>query len=251
MKEHIAILFRGPIRPNVEDIAKNIIILKDCFKEFVIETFFVTWDGPHIYEIQALKLIDNYLILKEPNDSYIDTVMTSRARSEITSLFASNKTAYKQFWSQLLGIKMVISHGIYDFIVTSRPDLRIKIDNPHEWLRSKKYVMPTQECHLNYNDQFGIADSETMLKAWDYKNIDNLVELYRDCLNPENCLANIMKSNNVSFDYIEASKYELNKKRHKGMPGYEQEKKYFREQTFRKWVYNTSRIFYKFIKFLR
>jgi len=220
MKNNIAILFRGPIRPNAINVARNIKSLKDSFKDYSIETFLVTWDSPNLRKLQKLKLIDNYLILKMPDDSYIDSVMTARAKSEAYSIMSNYKTAFKQFWSQLMGLKMVISYNKFDYIVSTRTDLKVIIDSPQDWLKENLYLMPIQECHYNFNDQFGIADPKTMLGAWNYQTLENLVYLYNGCENPENCLANIMKSNNISYSYLSAKEYELDRNRFRGQPNF-------------------------------
>ena len=208
-KSKIAIIFRGPIRPDVESVAKNIRLLKENFSKFDVDTYLITWNNIGVSNFITNEGIDNLLIIKEPSKEFISQKLTTRTKEN--SLFDRN---YKAFWSVRTGIKLVLDTKInYDWIVLTRTDLAVHIEDIEKWLSGDDYVMPTQENYI-INDQFGIAKPMIMDKAWDYIDLPNLNKLYGQSVNPEDCLKKIMEMNGVNTKKISADFYSLDIKRH-------------------------------------
>lgn len=216
--EKIAILIRWPIRPDINSCLINIENLIKQINWFEIETFFLTWADEKVSDFiknDKNKIIDNYIILKEPSLEYIETQLKTRCKVP-WPLFDRN---YKMFWSQKLWLNFIISNWKkYDYIITTRPDLEIDLIDINKWLIEDIYIMPNpidRDCDINIIwivDQFWVAKSKIMYNAWNYININTLNELYWNSNWPEDCFNNILKLNNVKIANI-LTKYELNPKR--------------------------------------
>ena len=97
MTKKIAITIRGPIRPSPKAVIDNIEILKKSLTDFDIDTYLITWNNQDLTEIRESRLIDNYIILKEPETKFVGRILTTRSKN-ISAIFDRN---YKAFFSQI------------------------------------------------------------------------------------------------------------------------------------------------------
>lgn len=208
-KKKVAIIVRGPIRPDIDTVIKNIRLLKKSFLEFEVDVYLMAWNSIETSDFIIAKEVDNIILIKEPTTEFISEKLTTRTKQN--SLFDRN---YKAFWSVRTAIRIIRDTQInYDWIVLTRTDLEISIRNANKWMNDSLYTMPKQENYV-INDQFGIAKPEVMYKAWDYIDLPTLNQLYGQSFNPEECLKKIMELNGVLIQKQKASHYELNLKRH-------------------------------------
>lgn len=235
--EKVAIIFCGPIRPDWHSVKENIDLLKKSFENFNVSTYLCSWNDPkNLYNIDVT-CIDNLILFKEPEKNFIASLVWARIKQG----GASFERNYKAFWSRRQILEVVKKSDIaFDWIVLSRTDLKIYIEDPKNWLLKGFYSMPTQARHYKkevvnpLNDQFGIADPDTMYDAWDYKDIDTYNRLYNMSVNPEHTLKFIMEMNGVTIVDFKADHYDLNLTRHKNDRNYSLEAgkcKYFIRRT--------------------
>lgn len=213
--EKIAVLIRWPIRPDIKSCLINIENLIKQINWFEVETFFLTWASEKVSDFMKSdksKLIDNYIILKEPSLEYIETQLKTRCKVP-WPLFDRN---YKMFWSQKLWLDFIISNWKkYDYIITTRPDLEIDLIDINKWLSDDIYIMPkptNRDSEISINDRFWVWKTNVMYNAWNFINIENLNILYWNSIWPEDCFYNIIKANKVKISNI-STKHSLNPKR--------------------------------------
>ena len=225
-KLKIGIIFRGGIVPDFKSVEINVRCLKESFEDYKISTFLVTWDSEVIPEVLSEKKFDNTLILKpiteEEELPFINRKITEKTQPLIF------RNVYKQFYSQKAGLSLIKEFDEFDYVISSRTDLYVKIKNPEDWLIQSTYVMPNVHCFFEYNDQFGVSDPQTMYNAWNFENKSNLVDLFQNSFNPEDCLGKIIHSNKINVTYKSPHKYELNRRRHEKLPSYKEEVEYIK-----------------------
>jgi hypothetical protein len=235
--EKIAIIFCGPIRPDWQSVKANIDLLKKSFENFNVTTYLCSWNDPTILSNIDVTSIDNLILFKEPEKNFI----ASQVWARIKQGGASFERNYKAFWSRRQILEIVKNSDIvFDWIVLSRTDLKIYIEEPKTWLIKGCYSMPTQARHYKkevvnpVNDQFGIADPNTMYDAWNYKDMNTYNRLYNMSVNPEHTLKFIMEMNRVTIVDCTADHYDLNLARHTNDSTYSLEAgelKYFIKRT--------------------
>lgn len=207
----IAILFRGPLRPDIKTVSENIRNIKKSFSKYELDTFLFCWQDPQVGELVQSGLVDHVIQLKEPSTEFC----AERLKARCTKPWALFDRNYKMFWSQKLSLEIIRGMEIeYDWIITTRPDLSMEIADPELWLNKWHYTMPIPKwVNTGFTDQFGIADMLTMYDTWNYNNLETLNKFYEESIGPEDCLRLMMESKKIKVKMINAD-YILNPKRH-------------------------------------
>lgn len=204
--KNIAIVYRGLVRGpederkdgrEVKDISiewclENIKMLKECFNNYNIKTYFFSWTYPNSLKMVSLAKYDGTILWNHPTQEELRNIVTSPYRDDNTLI-----STYGIF----VGTKMILnlvknSEQKFDYICISRPDLRIRI-NGDAWCKDCYQSPPT----LLVNDMFSIAPADDMYKIWDIENS----ELKKIC-EKSNCHERMLK-NRLEEKNI---KYELN-----------------------------------------
>ena len=208
----IAVIIRGLIRPDAETVINNINLLKETFKNHDTDFFFYTWNNQKYQkiaeefpemEIHAMKELDDAQILTYFNGE----TQTQKRHGHVWK----PANSYKMFWQTRLAIINTLdARRGYDYIVITRPDLRIRIDNLEPWF-CDDYVMDSAHCHHNdrVGDQFGIGKPDVVFGAWNYKIVEMLNDFYLQTENPEEVLYNIIRSNNITTKALRPELTEL------------------------------------------
>ena len=216
----IALLFRWPVRPDVETVVTNLNLLKKSFQEYDLETYLLTWNDELWQSIVKKNIFDNYFIFNEPKIEFIDTKINTRIKWQ-ENLYDRH---FKMFWSQKLFLDIIEnSWRKYDFIIVSRPDLKIEITDAKKWLKKDTFNVPLlpnidkdelfkKHGEIIVTDQFSIATQENMYKAWNFWSNEEFNELYKISTFAEQCFSRNIIKNWLKVNYIHEA-YELNPKR--------------------------------------
>lgn len=189
----IAILFRGPVRPQPSSVI-------DRYREFMsqfqgaqgveIHTYLATWRNWKHYkasELLSMDLFDNVIMQTAPTEEH-------RLRcTGLTHLHngASIEPVFNMYYQSKTALDIIVRADTYSYIVHTRTDLRMIMGRfINEWFDPNHYVAP--HIHTVPNswmcDQFGVATGEQMHKAWDYGDIQNLGEMIEKADIPERIL---------------------------------------------------------------
>lgn len=206
----IAIVSRGLIRSSfgndiysfneqsVQWCKENLDILKGCFGGHDITTFFCSWKS--VNAENYAKNFDNCLLLKEPSK---EESLKNLPNFPVWFRTPSHNcyhtlSVYKFFFQSRQIVTAVENSNIpFDYVVMTRPDMRLKIDDTKEWMDGS-YCVPGMS-YVNFNDHFGIAPAKMVYDVWKTSNnvLSNVVEI---SLDTEDVLKNIIKSLGISFN---------------------------------------------------
>ncbi len=205
----IAILFNGLVRPTNKAFFDNRNLLFNSFwdnGEFEIETFLFSWFTEHSKDSVYEEYADNYILLNEPSREYTRDVFKGKYIGVVEDEYRICNH-FKQFWRNKISIEFLQSHyNKYDYVVYSRPDLKIEFNPNDGWLDPDSYCMPgPEQC----NDQFGIATLENLYKVWNYRDIDILSTLISQNVNPEHTMCSIARMNSAKIKLLNPRTREL------------------------------------------
>lgn len=217
---NIAIIFRWPIRPNVEVVEKNIKYLLKQFDLYKTDTYLISWADKELFSLIDKKIIDNVIFLKEPTDEFISKKLVTKSKYE-WSMF---ERSYKMFWSQKLILDFIKWTNIgYDYLVISRPDMKVDILDIKKCLSSEKYIIPANEefikNHKKDSEDISIVDVFAMWpfnkldKVWNYDNLENLNRLYWESYWNWDMIKRMLIESKVDYGY-EVINFILNESRH-------------------------------------
>ncbi|AEI37963.1 hypothetical protein [Zymomonas mobilis] len=216
----IAILMRGPIRPNIESVLSKAILIKEEIskKTDSVDIFISTWkeDGIDYSSLISSPIINNIFILSKPSQ---EEVIKKIGFPNLKQGYPTYN-AYLQYYMCRFALKTIKNYKNYDFIVHSRTDLSISFgEHIEKWFSPNIYkTIHISDRHLGgagfTNDQFAIATTDNMIKAWDYETIDHLRVLMEYANIPENILEGIMAKNNVIAEQTPFNSWELDPNRH-------------------------------------
>lgn len=191
----IAILFRGPVRPQPASVV-------DRFKEFMsqfngaqgveIHTYLATWrrwKQHKASDLISLDLFDNVIMQEAP------TAEHHRRCTPISKLpkGADVEPVFNMYYQSKTALDLIVRSDNYSYIVHTRTDMRMLMgQHINEWFDPDHYVAPHVHPNPWMCDQFGIATGETMHKAWDYGDISNLGKLIESADIPERILEMMM-----------------------------------------------------------
>ena len=188
----IAILFRGPIRPNPQRVVDRVNEFMGHFTQvnpnISIHTYLATWRTWKQYNASDLLKLDMF------DNVIMQTPPTAEQWSRCTSITklpngADIEPVFKMYYQSKTALDLIKNADNYDFVVHTRTDLQMILgEHINNWFDINYYVAPHIHPHPWMCDQFGIAPADLMYKAWDYRTIDNLKRLIESANKPEDIL---------------------------------------------------------------
>jgi hypothetical protein len=199
----IALLFRGPLRPNpsrvLENTSHTIKELTDAGHE--VHTFLATWPSYNGYNAQEIidqKVFDHYIIQQEPSNEYIEQFIHRRSFEGCHSTIYN---VFKMYIQSKHAIETIINTDTYDRIVHSRTDNIIKFGQYlNTWLEKSESNYVRKRCDAAWwiNDTIGMANPSNMQKAWNWNNVEDLGSRIDKVRLPEEVLMGLMSDAGVS-----------------------------------------------------
>jgi len=195
MSVKIAVLFRGPVRPNPSRVVDRV---KEFMSHFAgaqnveIHTYLATWRTWKQYnaaELLALDMFDNVIMQTAP---------TAEHWGRCTSLTklpngADIEPVFKMYYQSKTALDLITKADTYSYIVHTRTDLQMILgEHINQWFDPTFYVAPHVHPNPFMNDQFGIAPAHIMHKAWDYWDMSNFKRLIESADKPEAILQNMI-----------------------------------------------------------
>lgn len=213
MSKKIALLFRGPLRPDPYSVAIHTNLLKNELISygFQVTTYLATWmtyKEHNANELLSMGFYDNVIVQQSPSREQVErcTKRESYGIYPIANVFG-------MYYQSKIAIDLISSADDYDYIVHSRTDLRVKFGKHiQDWFDPTQYVSPTNQTPW-ICDWIGIATPEIMQKSWDYINYHELGRLIDNSEVPEYILMNIMKNNNIDIKTCDTEEIWLDPKR--------------------------------------
>jgi hypothetical protein len=204
----IAVLFRGPIRPNSQSVVERYGEFMSHFRNLdgEVTTYLATWrkwKNTKASEVMSLDLFDNVIMQEEPTIEHIKRCTKLKKLPNGADI----KPVYNMYYQSKTALDLIVQADTYNFIVHTRTDMKmVMCDDLNHWFDQNYYVAP----HIIGNpwqcDQFGIATGEMMHKAWNYGDISNLGRMLELADKPENVLEQMIIANNIP---VKASPYKL------------------------------------------
>lgn len=199
----IAILFRGPVRPNPANVVNRV---REFMAQFQgaqgveIHTYLATWRTWRQHrasDLLALDLFDNVLMQEAPTEEH------RKRCTRLTKLpnGANIEPVFNMYYQSKTALDLIVRSDTYSYIIHTRTDLQMLL-GPHinDWFDPECYVAPhvpgilaPHAPHIKPEDlwicdQFGVATGENMHKAWDYGDIGELGKLIESADVPERVL---------------------------------------------------------------
>jgi hypothetical protein len=194
----IAILFRGPVRPNINSVTQKIQFFMDQFSGFPakIHTYLACyryWHHHRAIDLISSDWFNNVIMLTEPGAEQI---------RQCTDLHQIRNgmpihSPYKMYTLSKIALDTVVQSDDYDYIIHTRSDLWMRMDPLQEWFVPDTYVAPHVTGDPWMCDQFGVAPADIMHKAWDYGTKENLDHLFRSAAIPETVLELMMAKHDI------------------------------------------------------
>lgn len=207
---NIAIVFRGQIRgpqgQEIEYFKESIDKIKQSFCEHNITTYLTTWNDEFTPQILEQKLINHVYASPEPSMQYCKQNLTNPYQG------FPNWGAVGTY-SLFFGTRRVLQNICedfykYDYVCLTRPDIQVSII-PEHWFSEDKYVIPEQRRYMEINDQFAVAKPSVAFRTWDFKNLNNLNEIFRTSYNHETAVLKIMQSNGIQYEIRNTDYYKF------------------------------------------
>jgi len=196
---NIGILFRGPLRPTVNDVLANKDRLLANFNgtNFKIETWLSTWNTWHdLNVIEQLPKNAFDSIISQPEPSHEE----GHRLLDFDKLPSSSSAS--RVWRTMLSAKVALDAMIntcrYDYIVHARPDGHYDLA-PYldEWFRPD--AVTTKHILHHINDFIMIGRADMVYNVWNYKDVNNLSRICKKSLCPEGVLEKLALESGVEF----------------------------------------------------
>lgn len=195
----IAILFRGPVRPNPASVEQKVRYFMQQFNgaQAEIHTYLACYRNWHHHkatDIIGRDLFDNVIMLTEPGQAQI------RQCTDLDMIKNGMPihSPYKMYTLSKIALDVIMESDRYDYIVHTRTDLWMQMNPIQEWF-TDEYVAPHITGDPWMCDQFGVAPAEIMHKAWDYGTKENLNKLFHAAAIPETVLEMIMAPHGIKL----------------------------------------------------
>ena len=205
----IAVLFRGPLRPNIKSVTDRVNeFLWQFHKRGIrLHTYLATWRNyrdQKASNLLAMDLFDNVIMQTQPTLEWINSNCTPITQIKNT---APVEHAFWMYYQSKLAIDLIHAADKYDYIIHTRTDMRMTIDSKmQEWFVPDTYVAVhthrepfTTDKDAWMNDQFGIAPAHIMQQAWDYGDMKNLGRLLEQADIPDRVLQRMIDSKGIKF----------------------------------------------------
>ena len=190
----IAILFRGPIRPNPASVLARVQEFMSQFSgaQVEIHTYLATWrywKGYKASDLINLDLFDNVIMQTAPTEEH------HRRCTALTHMKNGTRVepVFNMYYQSKTALDIIVRNDNYSYIVHNRTDLQMILgEHINDWFDPNFYTAPhVHPVHIMC-DQFGIATGENMHKAWDYGDIPNLGRMIENADIPERILENMI-----------------------------------------------------------
>jgi len=207
----IAILFRGPIRPNPQSVIDRYTEFMNQFINvvsnsgpIVIHTYLATWrnwKNHNASDLLSLNLFNNVLMQEEP----VEETRTLCTKIQKLPNGADIIPVYNMYYQSKMALNLIENSNNYDYVIHTRTDAQVILNQfIPEWFDSNNYVAPHVHPEPWMNDQFGIAPAKLMYSAWDYGTIENLGKMIESADIPERVLEFMMRNASIP---VKAGKY--------------------------------------------
>lgn len=179
-KLKVAVLFRGPVRPDVQNASARCREFMSQFgnvQNVEFTTYLATWRNwkdQKASDLLALDQFDNVIMQTEPTDAQIERC------TKIKNLpnGAHIRPVFNMYYQSKTALDVIHAADDYDYIIHSRTDIRMFMgQHMQHWFDPNAYTAPHVHPHPWMCDQFGIAPAAMMYAAWNYGSI---VQLGRD-----------------------------------------------------------------------
>lgn len=184
----IAVLFRGPVRPNLQSVVARCSEFMQQFsgaQNVEFHTYLATWRywrQQKASDLINLDLFNNVIMQEMPTDAH-------RQRcTKLTKLpnGADIEPVYNMYYQSKTALDLIVRSDTYSYIIHNRTDLQMLFgEHINSWFDPNYYVAPHVHPHPWMCDQFGVAPGAMMHKAWDYGELDNLGRLIEAADKPE------------------------------------------------------------------
>lgn len=208
----IAVLFRGPVRPNPNAVVHRVQEFLSQFANANVEihTYLATWRYWKQYkasDLLNLDLFDNVIMQTEPTDAQRHRWI----QQEKLPKGADVRPVWNMYYQSKTALDIIMNSDSYQYIVHSRTDMQM-IMNEHipEWFDPNYYVAPhvpgvfaPHAPHIPAEDlwmcdQFGVASAKHMHAAWNYGDLENLGRMIAAADIPERVLERMIAAAGIA-----------------------------------------------------
>ena len=210
----IAVLFRGPLRPNPASVEQKLRWFMQQFNgaQAEIHTYLATWRNWHHHkasDLMNLDLFDNVLMQTEPNAEQAKRCTQLRELRNGSVI----QNVFNMYYQSKTAIDFICDANDYDYIVHTRTDLYMALGDVGKWFDPGYYVAPHVHPNPWMCDQFGVAPAAMMQKAWDYGTLDNLNRLFEAAAIPESVLQTMIDEAGIPVRTEQYAHWELDSMR--------------------------------------
>jgi hypothetical protein len=171
-----------------------------------VSSFLCSWDCENASALGAH--FDSVALLKEPTheESFNRLPHQPIWFSDSSHYCHNTASLYKFFYQSRHIVSEVKNTGIdFDYIVMTRPDLRIRISNINNWLNDY-YNVPGMS-YVNFNDHINISTRNNMFSVWNYSD-EYLDDVVKQSLDTEDVLKKLVTNCGIqSRSHVEISEY--------------------------------------------
>jgi len=203
----IAVLFRGPVRPQPYNVVER---YREFMSQFInidaeVTTYLATWRQWKNYkasDILGLDLFDNVIMQTEPTDAHRERCTALKKLQNGADI----RPVYNMYYQSRTALDLIVNADNYDYIVHTRTDLQM-IFGAHlpQWFNSS-YTTIHAKPHPWTCDQMAIAPTKLMYNAWNYGTIEHLGRMIEAADKPEAVLEMMIEDSKVP---VKTAPYDL------------------------------------------
>lgn len=212
MNTKAAVLFRGPIRPDVDSVLENVRMLRKSLFDLEVAhtTYLATWTLPQETLARLAPAFDNLIVLNPLDQSALETEL------DFAPGVWNPVNAFRQYFMCQTALTSIAADDCFTHIVHSRTDAAIEFVDRDAWFNDGYCTVHINDDHPAsfINDQFAVGPRETMKAAWSYGSRDRLKELLRQSVRPESVLQDMLDMSGIVPTAAPLTRWELNATRH-------------------------------------
>ena len=179
---------------------ENLNIIKKALVGHNVSTFFSSWTVPGSFDLVNRYGFDHFALMKQPTiDEAFDILPVEPILLQDPNHVCHRKLGVFGFFCQSKAVMNLIdsSSRKFDYVIATRPDLRLSTSNINEWMNDK-YVVPGIG-YCRFNDHFGVASKDNMIKIFTQplSVLEKTVSESRDC---EDTLKNLVKYSGIKHE---------------------------------------------------
>lgn len=213
----IAVLARGPMRPDIPSVNARLSELRWTFESFGHEV--------HVYVATWTEHLSELAQLMEPARFLLEEGITAEVVSRLTPVErlprgASMLNAVRQYTLAKTATAWVRDSGTYDFVAHGRTDLKLGLGGSVDsWLVEGTYAtIHTHHENAFLNDQFSVAQPDLMARAWDNGSMEDVVRKLEAVEIPELVLQQNIDRQGIPVALRPTSLWQLDQQRHVATP---------------------------------